>query len=103
MADTAITIRWRGRLGRGKVGGMNSQQRRILETIHTDPIPDGIEWTAIETFLAVLGCTQLSGPWGRVRFMRAGVVGMFQRSALVVRPHQIRDVRDYLTAAGLRL
>lgn len=82
---------------------MNSQQRRILEAIHTDPIPDGIEWTAIETFLSVLGCVQLRGSWGRVRFMRAGIIGMFQRSGLIVRPHQIHDVRDYLTTVGISL
>jgi hypothetical protein len=81
---------------------MQKRHRRTLAAVFEKPTRNAMRWAEIEALLRALG--QLEQRAGsRVAVNIGGVVGVFHR------PHPkpdvgqktIRDVRDYLTSAGV--
>ena len=83
---------------------MNNTQRKTLETIFSTPMPKSLEWARIESLFAALGCVAIEGNGLRVRFELGGVVGTFHcpHPAKEAKPYQVRDVRLFLTEAGVK-
>lgn len=83
---------------------MNAKYQRTLQRVFADPTPANIKWRDIETMLTSLGATISEGNGSRVRIELNGVAAVFHR------PHPkpdskryaVRNVRDFLTAAGIR-
>ena len=82
---------------------MNSRSRQTLRALFTRPVPADIRWSSIESLIRTLGGDVSEGAGSRVRFQLNG------RKAVFHRPHPkpeanrstVRDVRDFLEAAGV--
>lgn len=85
------------------LGGVNSKHRRTLKAVFTDPVPAGIEWSAIEGLLVAVGCRLIEGSGSRVRFEHRGHVATFHRPhpAKEAKRYQVRDARAYLERIGV--
>lgn len=83
---------------------MNSRHHRTLKAIFASPTPTGIRWSDIESLLMALGANVREGEGSRVR------VTLGEQRAVFHRPHPepttgrltVRDVRDFLVAAGVK-
>ena len=81
---------------------LSSKNRRTLAAIFAQPTPADIRWADIETLLLAIGAERSEGRGSRVRFFLDGQI------LTVHRPHPspqtkryaVRDVRDFLKAAG---
>lgn len=84
---------------------MNSEQRKTLSAIFTDPINGNIEWRRIESLLIALGCQVIEGSGSRITFI------LNDQRADFHRPHpkkealryRVKDVREFLQRAGVTL
>ena len=83
---------------------MNSTHQKTLAAIFKDPIPATLAWARIEALFTALGAQVIEGRGSRVRFELKGVVATFHRPhpAKEAKPYQIRDVRSFLEAAGIK-
>lgn len=83
---------------------MHGRHRRTLTLIYSDPPPASLRWSEIESLLRAVGAEISEGEGSRVRIALKGVRAVFHR------PHPrpetkrgaVRDVRDFLRAAGVR-
>jgi hypothetical protein len=82
---------------------LNAAQRATWEAIFERPARSDIRWAAIESLFRALGAHVREGAGSRVR------VTLGERRATFHRPHPqpttgrktVRDVRDFLIAAGV--
>ena len=84
---------------------MNKRHRTTLEAIFGSPTPKTLEWSRIEALLIALGARVVEGRGSRVRFVLNGIVGTFHRPhpSKEAKPYQVRDARDFLKEAGVKL
>jgi hypothetical protein len=83
---------------------MRGKHAATLKAIFTDPISRSIKWREIEAMLIALGAEVSEGSGSRVRFTMAG------QTLFLHRPHPspdtkrwaIRDIREFLSNAGIR-
>ncbi len=83
---------------------MNSKQRKVLQTIYTDPVLSSITWNDIESLLLSLGAEKREGSGSRVGFSLNGV------DIIVHRPHPrketdkgaVKSIRKFLSNAGVK-
>jgi len=84
---------------------MNSKQRKILETIFTNPINGNIKWRKIEALFLSLGAVRTERTGSAVSFVLNDIRVDFHR------PHpdkealryRIKDARKFLEEAGIKL
>ncbi|MDA8307499.1 MAG: type II toxin-antitoxin system HicA family toxin [Deltaproteobacteria bacterium] len=83
---------------------MNNKHRKTLEAIFTDPAPNALEWSRIETLFEALGASVIEGSGSRVRFVLNGVIATFHRPhpQKEAKPYQVRDARAFLETAGVK-
>jgi hypothetical protein len=85
------------------IHGMNSQQRKTLTTIFTDPVNGNIEWGKIESLFLALGAVRTERAGSAVSFVLKNVRADFHR------PHpdkaalryRVKDARKFLSQAGM--
>jgi len=82
---------------------MNSKHRKTLEAIFSEPVPNSMEWSRIESLFVALGADIIEGNGSRVRFVLNEVVGTFHRPhpGKEAKPYQVRDARYFLEQAGV--
>ncbi|MEN8218802.1 MAG: type II toxin-antitoxin system HicA family toxin [Pseudomonadota bacterium] len=82
---------------------MNSKHRKTLEAIFSEPVPNSMEWSRIESLFVALGADIIEGNGSRVRFVLNEVVGSFHRPhpGKEAKPYQVRDARYFLEQAGV--
>ncbi len=84
---------------------MNNRQRKIYETIFSEPVNGNIEWRKIETLFIALGAAKTERSGLAVSFVLNDVRADFHR------PHpdkaalryRIKDTRNFLIQAGITL
>jgi hypothetical protein len=83
---------------------MNNKQRNTLQAIYRNPVANNLEFKKIESLLVALGAELIEGEGSRVRFVLNGVVTTFHRPHpnKEAKPYQVRDVRNFLTQAGVK-
>ena len=83
---------------------MNSAHRKMLAVVFATPVPSTLAWRKIEALLVALGAKVIEGNGSRIRFELNGVVASFHRPhpQKEAKPYQVRDVRDFLTQAGVQ-
>jgi hypothetical protein len=82
---------------------MGNRHRRTLEAVFTDPVSASIAWSDVETMMVHYGAVMSERAGSRV------AVHLNTKVAVFHRPHPqkeakkstIRDVREFLTSAGL--
>lgn len=83
---------------------VNTRNRETLQAIFATPTPTNLRWIAIEGLFLALGAEVTEGAGSRVRVALNGVRQVFHRP----HPHPtagratVRDVRDFLTRAGVQ-
>ena len=82
---------------------MNSKQRRTLEAIFEEPTRRDIEWVAVEGLLNALGAEISEGRGSRVRVALNDIRAVFHRPhpQKEAKHYQVKNVRDFLRAAGV--
>ncbi len=82
---------------------MNNKQQNTLQIIFRNPVVNNLEFKKIESLLVALGAELIEGEGSRVRFVLNGVVATFHRPHpnKEAKPYQVRDVRNFLTQAGV--
>jgi hypothetical protein len=75
-----------------------------MAAILQDPISGNVHWREVESLLQHLGATIEPGHGARLRFVLNGVEGTLRRPhhSGVCSKHDIRHLREYLRAAGIR-
>lgn len=84
-------------------GGVNTKQRRTLESIYSNPVPASLPWSDIESLFRALGATITQGRGSRIR------VELNDHDAIFHTPHpqrvadqgRVRSVREFLQKAGV--
>ena len=82
---------------------MSNRHRRTLEAVFTDPVSGTIVWSDVESMMVHYGAVVSERAGSRV------AVSLNRKVAVFHRPHPqkeakkstIRDVREFLTVAGL--
>jgi hypothetical protein len=82
---------------------MESGQKSAIAAVFRDPIPSTIGWETIEGLLLSIGCRIIDGDGPRVRFVKDGIVAIFERPppGKRVKRYQIRALREYLESLGV--
>ena len=83
---------------------LGSGHRRTLDAVFRDPVSATIRWRDVEALLSAAGAEVLEGRGSRVRFQLGEVRATFHRPhpRKEAKPYQIRDVRQFLSAAGVK-
>ena len=83
---------------------MKAAHKRTLTAIFSTPTPTTLAWRQVESLLIALDAQVIEGRGSRVRFELNGAVATFHRPhpRKEAKPYQIRDVRDFLTQAGIK-
>ena len=83
---------------------MNNQHRKTLAAVFAYPMLGVIEWRAIEALLVAVGAKTIKGRGSRVRFVYGKIVATFHRPhpGKDAKPYQVRDVRAFLEAIGVK-
>lgn len=83
---------------------MKAAHQRTLTAIFSSPTPTSLAWREIENLFVALGAQVIEGRGSRVRFELNGVIGTFHRPhpQKEAKPYQVRDVRMFLTQAGVQ-
>lgn len=84
---------------------MNNRQRKVYQTIFSDPVNGNIEWRKIEALFIALGAIRTERAGSTVSFVLNNVRADFHR------PHpdkaalryRVKDARNFLTLAGITL
>ena len=81
---------------------MKGKHQKTLEALFSRPAPSAMNWIDMEALFLALGAQSLEGSGSAVRFVLNGKIGRFHRphSRKEALPYQLRDARDFLTAAG---
>ncbi|MCC8994983.1 MAG: type II toxin-antitoxin system HicA family toxin [Candidatus Contendobacter sp.] len=81
---------------------MKAKHQKTLEALFSRPAPSAMNWTDLESLFLALGAQPLEGSGSAVRFVLNGKIGRFHRPhpCKEALPYQLRDARDFLTAAG---
>ena len=87
------------------IEGMNSTQRKTLETIFSKPINGNIAWARIEALLVAVGCRVIEGSGSSVTFEKDGIRAYFhrphpQKEAL---RYRVEAARDFLMELDVKL
>lgn len=84
---------------------MNSQHRKTLDAIFSQPVPANLEWRRIESLLLALGAEMADGSGSRVAFLLNGRRADFHRPhpGKEAKRYQVRAVREFIEAAGVKL
>jgi HicA toxin of bacterial toxin-antitoxin, len=82
---------------------MNSNHRKTLKDVFTDPASGSLEWRKVEGLLVACGAVVIEGNGSRVRFELAGVMATFHRPhpEKEAKRYQVRDAREFLMKAGI--
>ena len=82
---------------------MKTAHKRTLTAIFSTPTPTTLAWRQVESLLIALDAQVIEGHGSRVRFELNGIIATFHRPhpQKEAKPYQIRDVRDFLTQAGI--
>ncbi len=82
---------------------MRAAHKRTLTAIFSTPTPTTLAWRQVESLLIALDAQVIEGRGSRVRFELNGVIATFHRPHphKEAKPYQIRDVRAFLTQAGI--
>ena len=77
---------------------MNSEHRKTLITVFSDPVPRNLEWRRIEFLLLAAGCELIEGQGSRIAFKRGDLRADFHRphSGKEAKPYQVRVAREFL-------
>jgi len=83
---------------------LSNKHRKVLETIHADPVRSNVKWRDVEGLLNALGAELSEGRGSRVRVHLNGIRAVFHR------PHPepeadkgaLMSVRRFLIEAGVR-
>lgn len=82
---------------------MNKTQRKTLEAIFQQPVPNTLEWKRIESLFQAVGAKVIEGAGSRVRFELDGVISTFHRPhpQKEAKPYQVKDARVFLEKIGV--
>lgn len=77
---------------------MNSQHRKTLEAIFSEPVLRNIAWRRIESLLIAINCERIEGRGSRVAFKSGTLRADFHRPhpSKEAKPYQVRAVREFL-------
>ena len=83
---------------------LNNKQRKVLESIFTDPVPANINWNDVMSLFNALGATVARGKGSRVRVL------LNDRAAVFHEPHPqketdkgaVKSLREFLNNAGVK-
>ena len=83
---------------------MNSQHRKTLLVIFSQPVPSNLEWRRIEALFLALGSEIVEGAGSRVAFVLNGRRADFHRPhpGKEAKRYQVRAAREFLEAAGVK-
>lgn len=83
---------------------MNSQHRKTLSVIFSQPVPSNLEWRRIEALFLALGSEIVEGAGSRVAFVLNGRRADFHRPhpGKEAKRYQVRAAREFLEAAGVK-
>jgi hypothetical protein len=83
---------------------VNARHRKTLKAIFAEPVATTLEWARIEALLIAAGARIIEGRGSRVRFELKGIVATFHRPhpTKEAKLYQVRDVRIFLEATGIR-
>lgn len=83
---------------------MNTAQRKALAALFADPVSMTQAWRRIDALLLALGAQVIEGHGSRVKFILNGELASFHRAHpdKEAKPYQVRDVRAFLTHAGIK-
>jgi hypothetical protein len=84
---------------------MNSKHRKTLAAIFSSPVPGSLEWRRIERLFIALDAQVIEGSGSRVSFIINGEKGDFHRPhpGKEAKRYQVRNARDFLVKAGVKL
>ena len=84
---------------------MSQKHKRVLKAIFQEPASSNIHWRDIESLLHHLDIVVQSTHGARLHVVLNGVEGMLHRPhhSGVYSKHEIRELRKYLTSAGIGL
>ena len=84
---------------------MKSTHRRTLKLIFDKHVSTSLNWQHIETLFLALGAQVIEDRGSRVRFELNGVIATFHRPhpSKEAKPYQVRDARQFLEQAGVKL
>ncbi|UCE90216.1 MAG: type II toxin-antitoxin system HicA family toxin [Pseudomonadota bacterium] len=84
---------------------MSKKHKRVLAAILQEPVSGNIHWRDVESLLQHLGASIEPGHGARMRVLLNGVEGTLHRPhhSGVCGKHDIRHLREYLTAAGVSM
>ena len=84
---------------------MNKAQQKTLLALFSIPAPRSLEWRKVESLLVAMGAKVIEGSGSRVRFELNGIVATFHRPrpSKEAKPYQVRDAKEFLLQAGIKL
>jgi hypothetical protein len=82
---------------------MSHKQQRVLDAVFQEPVSANIHWRDVESLLHHLGATIESMHGARMRVILNGIEATLHRPhhSGVCDKHEVRHLRDFLTAAGV--
>ncbi|MEJ7760888.1 MAG: type II toxin-antitoxin system HicA family toxin [Gemmatimonadaceae bacterium] len=83
---------------------LNSNQRRTLDAVFRQPVPQGVRWSDVESLVAALGGSLSERKGSRVALSLNGKRAVFHRphpSPLTDR-NALRNMREFLERAGIK-
>lgn len=83
--------------------GLNNKHQKTLDKVFSNPVPQDIKWSDVESLFRALGCEITEGRGSRVRVELNGVLAVFHR------PHPspdtdrgaVKSVKRFLETAGV--
>lgn len=83
---------------------MNSKHTRTLKAIFAKPVSSNVKFSDIEALVIALGGTVREGDGSRVALLLQGGVKHAHRPhpGKEAKQYQIREIRDWLTAIGVK-
>lgn len=84
---------------------MSQKHKRVLSAIFQEPVGSNIHWREVESLLHHLGAVVQSSHGARMLVVLKGTEGTLHRPhhSGVCSRHDIRELRKYLTSAGVSL
>lgn len=84
---------------------MNKAQQKTLLALFSIPTPRSLDWRKVESLLVAMGAKVIEGSGSRVRFELNGIVATFHRPhpGKEAKPYQVRDAKEFLLQAGIKL
>ncbi len=84
---------------------MNTRHKKTLSALLANPISKTIPFRDAEALLLAVGCHIREGNGSRVSFVRDGMIWPTHRPhpQKEMRSYQVKELRDYLAALGVKL